>query len=117
MKKPKNKRHKKRRNINNCNQHQQNLQQPQQQQSDNPKTVHTFSVYITTWNVSSRYPESVTVHQLLGLGSTPDPNEQLPDFYVIGWVVDYLFVRVHSIGSKFVQKLRLSIIAIIVDRK
>lgn len=71
MRRPKNKRHKKRRGNN-------------QPQHDYSKIVTTFSVYVATWNVSARYPDSVTVHQLLGLGSTPDPNEDLPDFFVIG---------------------------------
>lgn len=73
MARPKNKRHKKRK-------------QPQHHllKYDYSKIVHNFSVYVATWNVSTRYPDSITVHQLLGLGSTPNPKEELPDFYVIG---------------------------------
>lgn len=78
MRRPKNKRHKKKRG------NQQQHQQQNQQKHDYSKIVTTFSVYVATWNVSTRYPDSITVHQLLGLGSTPDPKEDLPDFYVIG---------------------------------
>lgn len=78
MRRPKNKRHKKKRGGgHHC------LQQ-QAQQHEYSKIVTTFSVYVATWNVSSRYPDSVTVHQLLGIGSTPHPDEHLPDFFVIG---------------------------------
>ena len=80
MRRPKNKRHKKRRPPPQHHIH----QQQQQQQNGNSKIGPTFSVYVATWNVSTRYPDSITVHQLLGLGSTPDPNEHLPDFFVIG---------------------------------
>lgn len=55
-----------------------------QEQHDYSKVITTFSVYIATWNVSTRYPDWVTVHELLGLGSVPNPDEQLPDFFVIG---------------------------------
>ncbi|GAB0097552.1 inositol polyphosphate 5-phosphatase K [Sergentomyia squamirostris] len=41
-------------------------------------------VHIVTWNVSTRYPEGVALHSLLGLNTNPDHDGDLPDFYVIG---------------------------------
>ncbi|XP_059614755.1 inositol polyphosphate 5-phosphatase K isoform X1 [Phlebotomus argentipes] len=43
-----------------------------------------INVHIVTWNVSTRYPEGVALHSLLGLNSNPEYDKDLPDFYVIG---------------------------------
>lgn len=45
---------------------------------------HFCSVYILTWNVSSKYPENIPVHVLLGLEKKPDMDTHRPDFYIIG---------------------------------
>lgn len=45
----------------------------------------TFSLYIVTWNVSSKYPDNIRdLHKLLGLESKPENDTHQPDFYVIG---------------------------------
>lgn len=43
-----------------------------------------FSVHILTWNVSSKYPENLSVHKLLGLENKPENDTHRPDLYVIG---------------------------------
>ncbi|XP_055688987.1 phosphatidylinositol 4,5-bisphosphate 5-phosphatase A-like isoform X1 [Lutzomyia longipalpis] len=42
------------------------------------------NIHIVTWNVSTRYPEGVALHSLLGLNTNPEHDGDLPDFYVIG---------------------------------
>lgn len=42
-------------------------------------------IYIITWNVASKYPDDISLTNLLALNSTSMcPNQQLPDIYVIG---------------------------------
>jgi inositol polyphosphate 5-phosphatase INPP5J/K len=41
-------------------------------------------LYIVTWNVSTKFPENLSIHSLLNLESNPENDDQLPDFYVIG---------------------------------
>lgn len=41
-------------------------------------------IYIVTWNVSTKFPENLSLHKLLGLESTPQQETDLPDFFVIG---------------------------------
>lgn len=41
-------------------------------------------IYIVTWNVSTKFPENLSLHKLLGLESTPQQETNLPDFFVIG---------------------------------
>lgn len=42
------------------------------------------SIYIVTWNVSTKYPEGIALNNLLGLENNPENDLQRPDFYVIG---------------------------------
>lgn len=42
------------------------------------------SIHILTWNVSSKFPENLPVHKLLGLESKPENDSHRPDLYVIG---------------------------------
>lgn len=42
------------------------------------------NVHILTWNVSSKYPENLSVHKLLGLENKPENDSHRPDLYVIG---------------------------------
>lgn len=41
-------------------------------------------VYIVTWNVSTKYPDHISVTNLLGLDKNPLNDQHQPDFYVIG---------------------------------
>ncbi|EAT48128.1 AAEL000840-PA [Aedes aegypti] len=41
-------------------------------------------IYIVTWNVSTKFPENLSLHKLLGLESSPSQDTDLPDFFVIG---------------------------------
>lgn len=41
-------------------------------------------LYIVTWNVSTKFPENLSLHKLLGLQSSPEQETDLPDFFVIG---------------------------------
>ncbi|XP_035785313.1 phosphatidylinositol 4,5-bisphosphate 5-phosphatase A-like isoform X5 [Anopheles albimanus] len=41
-------------------------------------------IYVVTWNVSTKFPENISLHKLLGLESSPDQDTHLPDFFVIG---------------------------------
>lgn len=38
------------------------------------------SLYIVTWNVSQKYPDHITLHDLLGVENDKD----LPDIYIVG---------------------------------
>ncbi|XP_062563551.1 phosphatidylinositol 4,5-bisphosphate 5-phosphatase A-like isoform X5 [Armigeres subalbatus] len=40
--------------------------------------------YIVTWNVSTKFPDNLSLHKLLGLQSSPAQETDLPDFFVIG---------------------------------
>uniref|UniRef100_A0A0A1WZH3 Phosphatidylinositol 4,5-bisphosphate 5-phosphatase A n=1 Tax=Zeugodacus cucurbitae TaxID=28588 RepID=A0A0A1WZH3_ZEUCU len=58
------------------------LQQLPQQQ---PLYVETYSVYVVTWNVGSRFPDNISLRSLLGLQGVDEQNPQdLPDIYAIG---------------------------------
>ncbi|XP_053668992.1 phosphatidylinositol 4,5-bisphosphate 5-phosphatase A-like [Anopheles marshallii] len=41
-------------------------------------------IYIVTWNVSTKFPESISLNKLLGLENRPEQDTHLPDFFVIG---------------------------------
>lgn len=50
-----------------------------------PKTAPwDFNVYIITWNVGTKYPDDLSLFNLLGLKSHNCPNESTPDLYAIG---------------------------------
>lgn len=42
------------------------------------------SIHILTWNVSSKYPENLPVHILLGLEKNADNDTHRPDLFVLG---------------------------------
>lgn len=46
--------------------------------------IQFFSIYIVTWNVSTKYPEGIALNNLLGLENNPENDLHRPDFYVIG---------------------------------
>lgn len=41
-------------------------------------------MYIVTWNVGTKYPDDISLHNLLELNKNPDLNVHLPDIYAIG---------------------------------
>lgn len=41
-------------------------------------------IYIVTWNVSTKFPENISLNKLLGLENRPEQDTQLPDFFVVG---------------------------------
>ncbi|XP_049289905.1 inositol polyphosphate 5-phosphatase K isoform X4 [Anopheles funestus] len=41
-------------------------------------------IYIVTWNVSTKFPETISLNKLLGLENRPEQDTHLPDFFVIG---------------------------------
>ncbi|XP_061509801.1 phosphatidylinositol 4,5-bisphosphate 5-phosphatase A isoform X1 [Anopheles gambiae] len=41
-------------------------------------------IYIVTWNVSTKFPENISLNKLLGLENRPEQDSHLPDFFVIG---------------------------------
>ncbi|XP_063700047.1 phosphatidylinositol 4,5-bisphosphate 5-phosphatase A isoform X4 [Culicoides brevitarsis] len=43
-----------------------------------------IDVYIVTWNVGTKQPDNLHLHDLLGLESKPENDKNQPDFYVIG---------------------------------
>ncbi|XP_063700032.1 phosphatidylinositol 4,5-bisphosphate 5-phosphatase A isoform X2 [Culicoides brevitarsis] len=45
---------------------------------------HDLRVYIVTWNVGTKQPDNLHLHDLLGLESKPENDKNQPDFYVIG---------------------------------
>lgn len=55
-------------------------QLPQQQQL----YVETYSVYVVTWNVGSRFPDNISLRSLLGLQGVEKNSHDLPDIYAIG---------------------------------
>lgn len=50
----------------------------------NKKNLIIFSIHILTWNVSTKYPEHLPVHLLLGLEKNADNDHHRPDIFVIG---------------------------------
>lgn len=40
--------------------------------------------HILTWNVSTKFPENLPVHILLGLEKKAEKDTHRPDFFVIG---------------------------------
>ncbi|XP_030382320.1 inositol polyphosphate 5-phosphatase K [Scaptodrosophila lebanonensis] len=49
--------------------------------------LETYRVYVVTWNVGSRFPDNISLRQLLGLHDDSDVNtkeDQLPDIYAFG---------------------------------
>lgn len=50
--------------------------------SHNTTTSNRF--HILTWNVSSKFPENLPIHVLLGLEKKADTETHRPDFFVIG---------------------------------
>ncbi|ALC48883.1 CG9784 [Drosophila busckii] len=49
--------------------------------------LETYRVYVVTWNVGSRFPDNISLRQLLGLqddASGDGSNMHLPDIYAIG---------------------------------
>ncbi|XP_036342980.1 inositol polyphosphate 5-phosphatase K-like isoform X1 [Rhagoletis pomonella] len=58
---------------------------PDSQQLPQQLYVETFSVYVVTWNVGTRFPDNISLRSLLGLQGVDDEKEQvLPDIYAIG---------------------------------
>lgn len=45
---------------------------------------HFYRFHIITWNVSSKFPENLPVHILLGLEKKAETDTHRPDFFVIG---------------------------------
>lgn len=43
-----------------------------------------FKIYIITWNVGEKFPDKISLNDLLGLNETAQSNTNLPDFFVIG---------------------------------
>ncbi|XP_058053734.1 phosphatidylinositol 4,5-bisphosphate 5-phosphatase A-like isoform X3 [Anopheles bellator] len=41
-------------------------------------------IYVVTWNVSTKFPENISLNKLLGLETRPEQDTHLPDFFVIG---------------------------------
>ncbi|XP_067637467.1 inositol polyphosphate 5-phosphatase K [Eurosta solidaginis] len=63
----------------------------QQQRQPQQLCVETFSVYVATWNVGSRFPDNISLRTLLGLHGGDEQNliqqqqqNTLPDIYAIG---------------------------------
>uniref|UniRef100_A0A182WEK7 Inositol polyphosphate-related phosphatase domain-containing protein n=1 Tax=Anopheles minimus TaxID=112268 RepID=A0A182WEK7_9DIPT len=48
------------------------------------RTHNACRIYIVTWNVSTKFPESISLNKLLGLETRPEQDTHLPDFFVIG---------------------------------
>ncbi|XP_015017193.2 inositol polyphosphate 5-phosphatase K [Drosophila mojavensis] len=48
--------------------------------------LETYRVYVITWNVGSRFPDNISLRQLLGLQgeASGDAAQELPDIYAIG---------------------------------
>lgn len=48
--------------------------------------LETYRVYVVTWNVGSRFPDNISLRQLLGLhdDASGDASPDLPDIYAIG---------------------------------
>lgn len=42
-----------------------------------------FSLYIVTWNVSTKYPDNITLNDLLDIDTTIK-DKPLPDVYIVG---------------------------------
>lgn len=43
----------------------------------------TYRVYVVTWNVGTRFPDNISLRNLLGLSATVDKHH-LPDIYAVG---------------------------------
>uniref|UniRef100_A0A182Q6W8 Inositol polyphosphate-related phosphatase domain-containing protein n=1 Tax=Anopheles farauti TaxID=69004 RepID=A0A182Q6W8_9DIPT len=43
-------------------------------------------IYIVTWNVSTKFPENISLNKLLGLENRPEQDTHLPDVFVVGSV-------------------------------
>lgn len=43
-----------------------------------------YSFYIITWNVSTKFPDHISIDKLFGLDSDPKNDIHRPDFYIIG---------------------------------
>ncbi|XP_038109288.1 phosphatidylinositol 4,5-bisphosphate 5-phosphatase A isoform X2 [Culex quinquefasciatus] len=52
----------------------------------NVKTLlpHLFRIYIVTWNVSTKFPDNISLNKLLGLEASAQSDADLPDFFVFG---------------------------------
>ncbi|XP_041785350.1 phosphatidylinositol 4,5-bisphosphate 5-phosphatase A isoform X5 [Anopheles merus] len=48
------------------------------------RTYNACRIYIVTWNVSTKFPENISLNKLLGLENRPEQDSHLPDFFVIG---------------------------------
>ncbi|KFB38383.1 AGAP011644-PA-like protein [Anopheles sinensis] len=48
------------------------------------RTHHSYRIYIVTWNVSTKFPENISLNKLLGLENRPEQDTHLPDFFVVG---------------------------------
>ncbi|XP_039434852.1 phosphatidylinositol 4,5-bisphosphate 5-phosphatase A-like isoform X3 [Culex pipiens pallens] len=45
---------------------------------------HLFRIYIVTWNVSTKFPDNISLNKLLGLEASAQSDADLPDFFVVG---------------------------------
>jgi hypothetical protein len=52
----------------------------------------SFSFYVVTWNVGTRYPDDITLHDLLGLEGNPKNDHHAPDFFICGLVNQKTFI-------------------------
>lgn len=41
-------------------------------------------IYIVTWNVSTKFPDNISLNKLLGLETNAQSDTDLPDFFVVG---------------------------------
>ncbi|XP_034475415.1 inositol polyphosphate 5-phosphatase K [Drosophila innubila] len=55
-------------------------------ESNGRQHLETYRVYVVTWNVGSRFPDNISLRQLLGLhnDASGDSADYLPDIYAIG---------------------------------
>lgn len=55
-------------------------------ESNARQQLETYRVYVVTWNVGSRFPDNISLRQLLGLhdDASGDAADYLPDIYAIG---------------------------------
>lgn len=50
---------------------------------NDPHSASIFSLYLVTWNVSQKYPDNITLDDLLGIDSNAE-DKRLHDVYIIG---------------------------------
>ncbi|XP_060664710.1 inositol polyphosphate 5-phosphatase K [Drosophila nasuta] len=59
---------------------------PKAAETNARQQLETYRVYVVTWNVGSRFPDNISLRQLLGLhdDASGDAADYLPDIYAIG---------------------------------